>query len=222
MADHDNDAISLLTLCWSQAKAHMPTEIIGSIENSLEESKLPRIATRNVPEGVFLLFYYYFILFLNLGILGLGYQLEIAGKTYTFPFFERAPPEGYLSQDYVAYVFYYKKSSLELLISCAISRPVHIDKCYAQYGLGWCIGREVDDGTQSPGGNFIDVSLRVAIKQDTGTLMAFQPQYPHGTTQLAGAHNRTCAITFSEHIFKAYEKARVAEGLTTIESGSGL
>jgi hypothetical protein len=53
MADHDNDAISLLTLCWSQAKAHMPTEVIDAIENSLEESKLPRIATRNVPEGVF-------------------------------------------------------------------------------------------------------------------------------------------------------------------------
>ena len=53
MADHDSDAISLLTLCWSQAKAQMPTEIIDSIEKTLEESKLPRIATHNVPEGMF-------------------------------------------------------------------------------------------------------------------------------------------------------------------------
>lgn len=52
MADHDNDAISLLTLCWSQAKAHMPTEVMDAVEKSLEDSKLPRIATRNVPEGV--------------------------------------------------------------------------------------------------------------------------------------------------------------------------
>jgi hypothetical protein len=66
------------------------------------------------------------------------------------------------------------------------------------------------------------LSMSPSVLPFTGTLMAFQPQYPHGTTQLAGAHNRTCAITFSEHIFKAYEKARVAEGLTTIESGSGL
>ena len=31
----------------------MPAEIIGPIEKKLEESKLPRIATENVPKGVF-------------------------------------------------------------------------------------------------------------------------------------------------------------------------
>ena len=109
--------------------------------------------------------------------------------------------------------------ALKLLISCAIFRPVHIDKCYADYGLVWCFGREVDEDTPNPGGNFVDVSLCVAIKQATGTLMSFQPDFPHGTTKLAGAHNRTCAITFSEHIFKAYEKAMGAGG-STVESGA--
>lgn len=62
MADHDNDAISILTLCWSQAKAHMPLDIISSIENSLKESRIPKIATRNVPEGDFI-FKLFFILY---------------------------------------------------------------------------------------------------------------------------------------------------------------
>jgi hypothetical protein len=100
MANHDKDAISLLTLCWSQAKTHMPTEIMDTVEKSLEESKLPRIATRNVPEGVF--YTIYFILFFHNFVIGLGYQLDAGGKTYSFPMFERAPPEGYLSQDYEA------------------------------------------------------------------------------------------------------------------------
>lgn len=117
------------------------------------------------------------------------------------------------------FLFYFKKMTANFFWS--ISRPVHKDKCYADYGLVWCVGREVDEDTQNPGGNFVDVSLRVGIKQDTGTLMAFQPDFPHGTTELAGAHNRTCAITFSEHILKAYEKAKGAGGLT-VESGSGL
>jgi hypothetical protein len=94
---------------------------------------------------------------------------------------------------------------------------VHKDKCYAEYGLVWCIGRVVDGGS---GGNFADVSLRVAVEQAAGTLMAFQPEFPHGTTELDGAHSRTCAITFSAHILKAYEKAMAAGGLK-IESGSG-
>ena len=34
-------------------------------------------------------------------MVGTGYQLEVGDKTYCFPFFEHAPPEGYLSQDYV-------------------------------------------------------------------------------------------------------------------------
>jgi hypothetical protein len=30
----------------------MPIEVMDAVEKSLEESKLPRIATRNIPEGV--------------------------------------------------------------------------------------------------------------------------------------------------------------------------
>lgn len=33
--------------------------------------------------------------------LGYGYRLNLEEKTYMFPMFERAPPEGYFMQDYV-------------------------------------------------------------------------------------------------------------------------
>jgi hypothetical protein len=49
--EHDQDAIALLTLCWSIAKAALPVEITSYIEKSLREHDLPRIATRNVSEG---------------------------------------------------------------------------------------------------------------------------------------------------------------------------
>lgn len=71
---------------------------------------------------------------------------------------------------------------------------------------------------KNPCGN---VSLCVAIKQATGTLMSFQLDFPHGTRKLAGAHNCTCVIAFSEHIFKTYKKGMGAGG-STIESGPGL
>ena len=76
----------------------------------------------------------------------------------------------------------------------------------------------MDEDTQNPCGN---VSLCVAIKQATGTLMSFQLDFPYGTRKLAGAHNCTCVIAFSEHIFKTYKKGMGAGG-STIKSGPGL
>jgi hypothetical protein len=51
MINHDEDAVALLTVCWSLAKAAMPLEITNHIEGCLESSGLPRVATRNLPEG---------------------------------------------------------------------------------------------------------------------------------------------------------------------------
>lgn len=49
--EHDKDAISLLTLCWSLSKVYLPAEAILPIETALAKSGMPRIATQNVPEG---------------------------------------------------------------------------------------------------------------------------------------------------------------------------
>ena len=50
-ASHDQDAIALVTLTWSLAKANLPAQVIEHIEACLKESGLPRIATRNIPDG---------------------------------------------------------------------------------------------------------------------------------------------------------------------------
>jgi hypothetical protein len=118
------------------------------------------------------------------------------------------------------------------------------DKCWAGepsnkgYGLSYCIGHTVDGmqaGSHSRitsndsgenraawpaggGGNFVDITLRIVVCQATGTLIAFQPEYPHGTTCLCGAHNRTCAVTFLAHILDAY---RITVRGVKVESGPG-
>jgi NAD-dependent SIR2 family protein deacetylase len=54
MVTHDEDAIALLTLRWSIAKATLPTDVTDNIKKLLEEHGLPHIATRNVDTGHFL------------------------------------------------------------------------------------------------------------------------------------------------------------------------
>jgi hypothetical protein len=100
MIGRDEDVVALLTLCWSLAKASIPREVMNSLEDSLKVSGMPRIATRNIPEGkIYDLYHLEHLITRNLGY---GYCLDLEGKEYSFPMFERAPPEGYLSQDYVA------------------------------------------------------------------------------------------------------------------------
>jgi len=64
----------------------------------------------------------------------------------------------------------------------------------------------------------VDITLKVVVKQAKGTLILFQPEYPHGTTRLCGAQNRLCAITFSTHILEAYQVA--VQGMK-VEAGDG-
>ena len=61
------------------------------------------------------------------------------------------------------------------------SSTVYKDKCFAHYGFGWCVEQVVDEDCQNPGGNFVEVSLCVVVKQAAGTLIAFEVEYPHET-----------------------------------------
>lgn len=87
------------------------------------------------------------------------------------------------------------------------------------------IPARMDPATEDPslwpvggGGNFVDMTLKVVVKQATGTLFTFDPTFPHGTTRLCGAHNRTITIAFSAHIQEAFERAKM--GFYN-ESGAG-
>lgn len=64
----------------------------------------------------------------------------------------------------------------------------------------------------------MDVTLCVVVQQAEGTLMSFQPEFPHGTTRLCGGHNRMVTVTSSRHIAEAFKKAQLGN---TVESGAG-
>jgi hypothetical protein len=62
------------------------------------------------------------------------------------------------------------------------------------------------------------MTLKVVVKQDAGTMFAFDPTFRHGTTHLCGGHNHTITIAFSERILDAFRKAQ--EGVSG-EAGEG-
>lgn len=49
---HDTDVIGGVSLLWIAAKAYLPVEITRGIERVLDEAELPKIATKNVPQGI--------------------------------------------------------------------------------------------------------------------------------------------------------------------------
>lgn len=111
-------------------------------------------------------------------------------------------------------------STVYVLISWA-----HQDRCFTDYAIAWCVDQIVDSCSDTMayplrnreenkaawpvggGGNFVDTTLRVVVKQAKATLMLFKPEFTHGTTRLCGAHNHLCTVTFSRHIWDAYKIA---------------
>ncbi|KAJ7924797.1 hypothetical protein B0H13DRAFT_1601310, partial [Mycena leptocephala] len=82
--DHDGDVAAAMTLTWGICKSFLPVDLTGSIEENLQTSGLPRIATRSIGEGT-------------------GYRIRLDGREYCFPLIERAPPEGLVTRDYSSY-----------------------------------------------------------------------------------------------------------------------
>lgn len=69
-----------------------------------------------------------------------------------------------------------------------------------------------------PGGSFIEVELKVIVRQAQGTLISFKPDHQHATSRLFNAHNRLCSINFSSHILEAFN---VAKDNAHVEAGTG-
>ncbi|KAJ6516895.1 hypothetical protein C8R47DRAFT_1313230 [Mycena vitilis] len=221
MADHDEGIIAATTLVWGAAKAWLPTDITSSIDDKLSASGMPRIATRNVAEGT-------------------GFHLNLAGTEYSFPMVERAPPEAYMTIDYSAHDPCYVQGASAISVNVGRTldpliptSPLHRpdDVLYSSRPSTRSQTRPgegpvtLDPLTEDPnlwpaggGGNFVDMSLKVVVKQAAGTLFAFDPTFRHGTTRLCGAHNHTVTIAFSARIHDAFEQAR--QGIS-IDAGSG-
>ena len=53
----DSDCIAAAGMFWRLAKGFLPSEVIEPLEVALQDGGLPRMATRNVEEGMFLIYY---------------------------------------------------------------------------------------------------------------------------------------------------------------------
>jgi hypothetical protein len=102
-----------------------------------------------------------------------------------------------------------------------LTRPIHIDACFCDYAFGWQTWHAVPGDIEPPGvagGNFVDVTLRVVVHSAKDTLLIFRPAFPHGTTRAQkGVERRGMAITFSRHIFKAWNKKMEEEAARSRE-----
>jgi hypothetical protein len=68
------------------------------------------------------------------------------------------------------------------------------------------------------GANFVDLGLQTVVENCPGTLIAFQPECLHGTTETQGVENYILAMPFIRKVYDAYMEleakgARIEFGL---------
>jgi len=54
------------------------------------------------------------------------------------------------------------------------------------------------------GANFVDLGLKTIVKNCPGTLIAFQPEFLHGTTENQGVKNYILALPSTRRVHEAY------------------
>ena len=72
-----------------------------------------------------------------------------------------------------------------------------------------------------PGANFVDVDLRVAVMQSTGTAIGFQPEHLHGTTVGHGMVNHNITTSFSQRVADAWKEATATAKAIISGKGAG-
>ena len=103
-------------------------------------------------------------------------------------------------------------------------RWTHTDQAYCKYAFVLCAERQNSDIQfhPLPGSSFVDIGLKVVIRQATGTMMAFQPEHLHGTTFSHGAVNTSMIISFSRRVGDAWKEAQELEGRVQVISKEGV
>ncbi|KAG1718580.1 hypothetical protein EDB19DRAFT_1920363 [Suillus lakei] len=177
----DSCALGILALSWNLLVASLPAEVSTSCIEAIDGAGLPSMTIKGNSSDS-------------------GYTLDLPNGPLCFLTAERAPSEGYMSQNY--------------------EFPIHTDQLYAPYAMNWVTLHSIVDpdqcqlhGDRSSGGNYVDVSLRVVVKCATDTVMSMQPKFKHGTTLAReGVCRQGTAINFSRHIKKAFDEAIAIEG----------
>lgn len=93
-------------------------------------------------------------------------------------------------------------SLLKFLVSCA-----HTDLSSLKWAFAWIVGRFEPSPAalpQNKGANFVDLGLQTVVENSPGTLIAFQPEYLHGTTETRGIENYILALPFIRRVYDAY------------------
>ncbi|KAJ6496132.1 hypothetical protein C8R45DRAFT_926647 [Mycena sanguinolenta] len=204
---HDEDVIAALTLLWSIAKSLLPIELIDSITNAVGDIGLPKITTRNVAEGT-------------------GYKISLAGKTYEFPLYDRAPPT-HIDPSHAPYSLSWtvrrtapppRSSEPEPASQWSSSPSYRVLHSQSAASTSATTARPAEVPAPCPehgGGNFIDRSLKVRVKQAAGILLAHCSDYMHGSTRLCGASACGLTIPFSQHVKQEFEKTKAKDAIDT-------
>jgi len=160
--------------------ACLPKEVVDGIALSMEKAGLPRMATQENEAGKVPILHQYLHTPSEITILSpqnkdtnCTYQLEsYPSKWLHVPQLKPTCPRTIMREQTT-------RQSLHFLTSLPIS-PVHKDKLYAPYALNWitqhdyATTRVADNARRAnrlPGGNYVDVALRVVVQGATDTLM---------------------------------------------------
>ncbi|KAG8914641.1 hypothetical protein FRC00_011886 [Tulasnella sp. 408] len=133
--------------------------------------------------------------FRGLRTLGTGFSLSLNGKEYDFERAPRAPPEVYWSKNYAS--------------------RAHKENTSTPYAISYTARRTemADPNEELPpfGGDFVDIGLKVMMRQASDTLFVFRARQYHGTTPMHQVQQTGVVYPFSARLQDAYDKAKKAE-----------
>lgn len=203
----------------------MPREVVQKHQKQLADAGMVPIGSADIPPGTYLFLGQKMIIIVH--IKGKGYRIHIHGKDYIFPLAERAPPEGYLTTNYTAYVFpshggLLFHSQLKFLYSW-----LHRDKSYTDWSLGFTARRIEHPEPQQTryntrfsakqippfGNDYVEYETRIIVRGKENSMTAFQPKFLHGSTVSYRVDQIGVCETATNRIKVAHDKAVASGGI---------
>ena len=89
-----------------------------------------------------------------------------------------------------------------------------MDKTYVPWTINFNCFHKQPTAEGNYGGNFVEASLKVKVLAAEGTMQAFRPEYPHGTTQRKGAED--AGFTFKDML--AWDKGHAGHRAQRVSS----